>query len=266
MPSDIRTIADSFDRRAASYARSDWHKRYAERLVELCALRPGDRVLDAGTGTGFAALAAARVVGVNGRVCGVDVSGGMLRQARNAANASGATNVEFIEADASRLPDYESGTFDVVTCSAGLLYMPVGDMLREWRRLLKACGRVAFSAMQAGSPRAGYIFRDCARMFGVLLQDPSAPLGSTSACRSVLEQAGFEVVDIVSETIEFTPEDLSAAWESNFRSAAHSDAQRLGREEQRALRSAFLSALERDQREHPGLLNRAAVLYAFGRR
>ena len=165
MPDNIRTIADSFDRRAESYARSNWHKRYAARLVELCALRPGDRVLDAGTGTGFAALAAARVVGANGHVCGVDISGGMLRQARR-----------------------------------------------------------------------------------------------------VLEQGGFVVVDVVSETIEFTPEDLSAAWESNFRSAAHSDVQRLGREEQRALQSAFTSALERDEREHPGLLNRADVLYAFGRR
>ena len=40
--------------------------------MELCPLQRGDRVLDAGTGTGFAALAAARVVGSEGRVLGLE--------------------------------------------------------------------------------------------------------------------------------------------------------------------------------------------------
>lgn len=86
---DVRAIAESFDARAAAYAFSGWHRRAAERLVALCALRPGDRVLDAATGTGFAALAAARVVGPEGRVVGVDISPGMLRQARAAVAAAG---------------------------------------------------------------------------------------------------------------------------------------------------------------------------------
>lgn len=102
MDTDVREIAAAFDARARSYARNGWHRRVAERLVALCRLRPGSRVLDAGTGTGFAALAAATAVGRDGHVLGVDVSPGMSREARAAARASGLETIEF-SADALSL-------------------------------------------------------------------------------------------------------------------------------------------------------------------
>src|SRR5687767_4392228 len=102
---DQRTqqIAASFDGRASRYAESDWHRVSAQRLVDLCDLRPGARVLDAGTGTGFAALPAAERVGPDGHVLGVDVSEGMLHVARAAAAAAGHTNVELLRCDATAL-------------------------------------------------------------------------------------------------------------------------------------------------------------------
>jgi len=266
MDADIREIAASFDVRADTYVRNDWHRRCAERLVALCQLQPRSCVLDAGTGTGFAALAAARVVGSEGRVCGVDISSGMLREARVAVEVSGLANIELVKGDAVRLLQYGSGTFDAITCAAGLLYMPVTDALREWHRLLKPGGCVAFSTMRAGSPPGGRIFRDCAAAVGISLHDPSEPLGSVSACQRALEAAGFTVAGIVSESIAFLAEDLTLAWESNFRSAAYADMQRLGAEEQSALKGAYLEALAREEREHPGALGRAEILYALGRR
>jgi ubiquinone/menaquinone biosynthesis C-methylase UbiE len=266
MRSDLSGIADGFNKRAASYAKNDWHRRCAERLVTLCQLQPGERVLDAATGTGFAALAAARAVGPTGHVLGIDVSPGMLREARVAVNAAGLQNIELREGDAARLPAVVTASVDVVTCAAGLLYMPVGAALGEWHRLLKSGGRLAFSTMCAGSPPAGRIFRECARAFGLSLRDPSAALGSASASRGVLEAAGFTVIDIVSETIEFTSQDLALAWESNFRSAAHGDAQRLSDDAQEAFQRAYLKALAQEGLEHPGALNTASLLYAIGRR
>src|SRR5678816_1532279 len=106
MDADIREIAASFDVRADTYVRNDWHRRCAERLVALCQLQPRSCVLDAGTGTGFAALAAARVVGSDGRVCGVDISSGMLREARVAVEVSGLANIELVKGDAVRLLQY----------------------------------------------------------------------------------------------------------------------------------------------------------------
>jgi ubiquinone/menaquinone biosynthesis C-methylase UbiE len=264
MRDNLREIAEAFNARAGTYAHYGWHRCCAERLVELCQLRPGDHVLDAATGTGFAALAAARAVGTEGRVRGIDISPGMLHQARAAVQEAGLSNLELVEGDAVSLPQ-AAASFDVITCAAGLLYMPVDDALREWRRLLKKGGRVAFSTMRTGSPPGGRIFRDCASAFGASLHDPSEPLGSEPACRDALEAAGFDVIDIVSETVQFTAQDLSLAWESNSRSAGHADVRRLSAEDQRALKSAYQAALARAESDSPGSLSRADVLYALGR-
>jgi ubiquinone/menaquinone biosynthesis C-methylase UbiE len=266
MRSDLDDIAAGFNIRAASYAKNDWHRRCAERLVALCQLQPGERVLDAGTGTGFAAIAAARLVGPGGHVLGIDVSSGMLREARGAVDATGLPNIDLREGDATRVPDVRPASLDVVTCAAALLYMPAAAALQEWHRLLKDGGRVAFSTMCAGSPPGGRIFRECAQAFGLSLHDPSAELGSPPASRAALETAGFTVIDILSETIEFTAQDLALAWESNLRSAGHAEAQRLSAEDQQAFRRAYLAALARAAADEPGALNQARLLYCIGQR
>lgn len=259
-------IAASFDARAGSYARNEWHRRCAERLVELCQLRSGQRVLDAGTGTGFVALAAARNVGSEGAVVGVDVSQGMLKEAHAAVVASRLLNIELVEDDATQMPHLADESFDAIVCAAGLLYMPVAAALQEWHRLLRPGGLVAFSTMKAGSPPGGRIFRECARQFGLSLKDPSEALGSDSACRRALASAGFEVPEIVAETVEFSTQDLTLAWESNSRSEGHADVQRLSPDAQEAFREAYLSALARDVEAHPDAHRHAEILYATGRK
>lgn len=262
MDRDIHRIAASFDRRAPTYARNEWHRRSAARLVELCPLQRGDRVLDAGTGTGFAALAAARVVGSEGLVVGVDISPGMLREAAAAVRQSGLANIELLERDATDLRPFADESFGAVICATALLYIPFRRALREWHRLLAPGGVVAFSNMRAGSPRPAAIFRDCAASYGVQLQDPAAPLGSTDACRAALADAGFSVEMIATETVTFSADDLRIAWESNVGSVAYTEVRGLPEEQQRALKAAFLDALDREPED---ALRRAQMLYAVGR-
>jgi ubiquinone/menaquinone biosynthesis C-methylase UbiE len=190
----------------------------------------------------------------------------MLREARAAVQQAGFTNIELLEADAVHLPQLPDESFDTVTCAQGLLYMPAADALREWYRLVKKGGRVAFSTMRTGSPPGGRIFRECAAAFGVSLRDPSEPLGSESASRAALEAAGFEVTDVAGETIEFTARDHARAWESNFRSVVHASVRRLGEDELRELRSAYETAFAREESENPGAVRRAEILYVIGRR
>jgi ubiquinone/menaquinone biosynthesis C-methylase UbiE len=266
MAMDPANISSLFDARAPHYAHDDWHRRYAEQLVAVVPLRPGDVVLDAGTGTGFAACAIAQRVGSTGRVIGVDLSRGMLEQAQHTLQARRFEHVELLQADVTELSHHDSGAFDAVVCSAGLLYMPVAKALREWHRLLKPQGIVAFSTMRAGSPSAGRVFRECAAEFGVVLHDPSEPLGTEERCRDALEQAGFDVVNVTAAAVNFGVLDLDAAWEANFGSAKHAAARSLDPRQQAELRHRYVEALQRALDADRAGSSRADALFAIGRR
>lgn len=81
---------------------------------------PGDRVLDAGGGTGSTTLLAARLVGANGRVVVVDASAAMLDRARARAQALGlAGRIECHEGDI-HAPDFPDASFDVVLSTYSL--------------------------------------------------------------------------------------------------------------------------------------------------
>jgi ubiquinone/menaquinone biosynthesis C-methylase UbiE len=259
-------VAAAFDARAATYAQNDWHRRAAERLIELCQLPPGSRALDAATGTGFAAIAAAGAAGPNGAVVGADLSAGMLREAASARAASGLSTIELIQGDVTSLPQFAASSFDVVTCASGLLYMPVASALLEWYRLLRPGGTVAFSEMAAGSPPAAQLFRDLATRFGLTLADPCATLGSADAARATLETAGFHVVAITIEPVTFSTRDFEQAWEANFRSPGHAPVLQLSGEQQSAFRSHYLDALHRLGREAPHRLAESQMVYAIGRK
>lgn len=262
--SDSRTLGDvsrAFDARAASYCESDWHLTSAHRLVDLCRLKPGDVVLDAGTGTGFAALAAAARVAPHGRVVGVDISPGMLKAARDGAAAASVANLELILGDATNLPQLATGFFDAVTSATSLLYMDVPAALQEWHRLLAPGGLLGFSTMCAGFPVGGRLFRECAARAGIDLSDPCEPLGLPAAARAAVEAAGFRVLEIVEEPVAFTSHDLDRAWESNLLSPRHQKVRDLDARELENLREQYLRALAAAD---PEVLASSEMLYVLG--
>ena len=69
----VRASPRILDVHSAGYSKRQWHRAYAAGLIAWSAIRRGDRVLDAGVGTGFAAIAAALAVGWDGHVVGVDL-------------------------------------------------------------------------------------------------------------------------------------------------------------------------------------------------
>src|SRR6266850_1018250 len=90
---------------------------------QLGRLAPGERVLDLGSGAGTDSLVAAQMVGEDGHVTGIDMTPAMLGKARAAAAEMGAANVEFVEAEAERLP-FPDESFDVVISNGVIDLIP----------------------------------------------------------------------------------------------------------------------------------------------
>jgi arsenite methyltransferase len=108
----------------------------------LGKLRAGERVVDLGSGAGMDSLIAAKKVGPEGRVIGVDMTPAMLEKARRAANETGLANVEFREGYAEALP-VEDGWADVIISNGVLNLMPdKAAALEEMSRVLKPGGRL----------------------------------------------------------------------------------------------------------------------------
>jgi arsenite methyltransferase len=104
--------------------------------------RPGERVVDVGSGAGVDSLIAAKMVGSEGRVVGVDMTPVMIEKARAAAAEAGLGNVEFHRSYAEELP-VPDGWADVVVSNGVLNLMPdKAAVLEEMVRVLKPDGRL----------------------------------------------------------------------------------------------------------------------------
>jgi SAM-dependent methyltransferase len=234
--------------------------------VADCQLQRGSIVIDAGTGTGFVAVAAARAVGPKGSVIAVDLSAGMLAVGRQHQHQPEMASITWQQGNALALIDVPSGTVDIVLASAVLLYMPVAEALREWFRVLKPGGTVGFTTMRAGSPPAAQVFRDVAATAGIPLEDPSAPLGSEVACHTALRHAGFTARSVSHVVVRFSDNDVNAAWGSNLGSPAHKAVLALSADRLETMRIDFEARVARAERLAPGSTSSADVLLARGRR
>ena len=108
----------------------------------LGPIRPGERIVDVGSGTGTDSLIAAQMVAPGGRVVGVDMTPSMLKKARRAAAESNVANVEFRHGYGEALP-VEDEWADVVISNGVLNLMPDKETaLKEMARVLRPDGRL----------------------------------------------------------------------------------------------------------------------------
>lgn len=113
--------------------------------ITTAALKPGETVLDLGSGGGLDCFLAAKAVGEAGRVIGVDMTPDMLAKARGNAERLGYSNVEFREGYLEALP-VDEATVDVIISNCVINLSPdKPQVFREIARVLKPNGRVAVS-------------------------------------------------------------------------------------------------------------------------
>ena len=115
-------------------------------------LKPGERVVDLGSGAGFDCFVAAGKVGPTGHVIGVDMTEEMLAKARSAAKAMDLGNVEFRAGILEELP-VEDGWADVVISNGVInLCADKRQVFGEIQRVLKPGGHLQFADIANGKP------------------------------------------------------------------------------------------------------------------
>ena len=111
----------------------------------LGTIKPGERVVDVGCGAGVDSLIAARKVGPQGLVIGVDMTPAMLKKAKMAANEANLNNVTLRQGYGEELP-VDDAWADVVISNGVLNLMPDKMTgLQEMARVLKSSGRLQIS-------------------------------------------------------------------------------------------------------------------------
>ena len=157
----------------------------------MASLKPGETVLDLGSGGGIDCFVAASAVGETGKVIGVDMTPDMVSKARENAEKAGVKNVEFRLGEIEHLP-LEDGSVDAIISNCVINLSPEKEkVFREAYRVLKPGGRLAVSDIVATAPLPEEVRKDLSLI--------SACVGGAERVESikeVLEKTGFQDVKV----------------------------------------------------------------------
>ena len=167
----------------------------------LAELKPGEVVLDLGSGGGIDVLLSARRVGPTGKAYGLDMTDDMLELARQNQREAGATNVEFLRGEIENIPLPASHVDVIISNCVINLSADKDRVLREAFRVLKPGGRFAVSDIVV----RGEVPADIRRSVELWIGCVAGALRDTEY-RQKLEAAGFTDIEI-EPTRVYTAED-----------------------------------------------------------
>jgi arsenite methyltransferase len=175
-------------------------------FLDLADLRPGERVVDLGSGSGTDSFAAAAQVGTSGLVVGVDFTTEQLAKARRLAVTAALAQVEFREGRIESLPE-DDQSFDCVISNGVINLSPHKDrVFAEAARVLRPGGRLAIADIVTERQLAPSIVGNAdlwaSCIGGAAQQD---------AYRQAIEDAGLHIERIRGNVYRFRTEQASVA-------------------------------------------------------
>lgn len=157
----------------------------------IASLQPGETVLDLGSGGGFDCFLAAKAVGKQGNVIGVDMTHEMIGKSRKNANSAGFDQVDFRLGEIESLP-VADGVVDIIISNCVINLSPEKvKVFSEAFRVLKPGGRLAISDVVATTELSDNVKQDMA-----LFTECMAGASSIHELESILGKAGFGEIRI----------------------------------------------------------------------
>jgi arsenite methyltransferase len=170
----------------------------------IAALKPGETVLDLGSGGGFDCFLAARAVGDTGRVIGVDMTPEMVSKARGNAEKMGFKNVDFRLGELEKLP-VSDGLVDVILSNCVINLSPEKQkVFNEAFRVLKPGGRLAISDVVQTDEMPEHIKNDMAMHTACVAGASLIP-----ELESMMQKAGFRNIRI---TLKYGSREFIKDW------------------------------------------------------
>jgi ubiquinone/menaquinone biosynthesis C-methylase UbiE len=175
----------------------------------LAELKPGETVLDLGSGGGIDVLLSARRVGPTGKAYGLDMTDEMLALARDNQRKAGVQNVEFLKGEIEHIPLPDNSVDVIISNCVINLSAEKDSVLREAFRVLKPGGRFAVSDIVVRGDIPAEIRRRVELWAGCI-----AGALEESEYRSKLAAAGFEQIEVEPTRI-YTAADAQGLFAEN---------------------------------------------------
>ena len=205
---------------------------FGRRLVKIAQIPSGSKVLDVATGRGALLFPTAESVGSDGKVIGIDLSEKMVQETnKEIVHLKMSKNVEVQQMDAENL-QFPDELFDFVLCGFAIFFFPqLFQAMAEFRRVLKPDGIICVSTFDKLFDDEWIWFDEIVKTYlpsepGEAEEtdsksEPQPVFDTPEGLKEIMNTAGFEKVQIFTETPEFiyaTEEEFwSTLWSHGFR-------------------------------------------------
>jgi ubiquinone/menaquinone biosynthesis C-methylase UbiE len=195
-----------YNARADKYNDS-WHPEFAQWIVSYLSPAPGSDILDLACGTGLVTISAAKAVGPQGSVVGVDVTEGMLEVLKTAVSnlqkseeGAGLASISVFHGDITKVEEIEQlkgRKFDAITCASALVLLddPV-NAIKSWHTFLKPGGVLVTDVTHERLYYSGLALERVASRLGIQAPQHRLWIENEDSFRGLLESAGFKVEEI----------------------------------------------------------------------